>query len=162
MVCLFSLIICFILVIFSIIYTLLHINRVSFVCAFFYYLIKGIPISFVFIICNISVYYTFSSLSFFFILMIFFIIYTFLNINSESVIWSSLYYFIKCIPLSFVFIICNISVYYTFIFIVYCFLISRDIHHYLHLPPSQQGNCHTGTLLLPYQSYPDYFCVHSL
>ena len=81
-----------ILVIFSIIYTFLHLNMGSFIWAFFYYIIKSIPISFVLIICNISVYYTFIFILFyFFFLVIFFNIYTFLYLNRGSVIWALFY-----------------------------------------------------------------------
>ena len=55
------------------------------------------------------------------ILVIISIISTFHHLNRGSVIWTFLYYVIKGIPMIFVFVLCNISVYYTFIFTICCF-----------------------------------------
>ena len=123
--CTFIFILCcyFILVMIFIIYTFLHLNRGNVIWASSYYLIQGIPIIFFFVLCNIYVYYTFIFIiSCYLFLIILFIIYTLIHINRGSVIWASFYYLNQGIPTSFFFVLCNISLYYTFILIL-CFFI---------------------------------------
>ena len=67
-------------------------------------------------------YYTFIFIIWcYFFLIIIFIIYTFLYINRGSVIRELLYYLSQGIPNNVFSILCNISVYYNFIFIIWCY-----------------------------------------
>ena len=93
--------------------------------------------SFIFLLYNISVYYTLIFiLCCYLFLVIIFIVYTFLYLNRGSVIWEFFYYLIQGIPISLFFIIFTNSAYYTFIFIFCCYLflvILFIIYTFLHI-----------------------------
>ena len=133
----FILILCcfFFLVIFFIIYTSLHLNRGSVIWKFFYYLV---PISFAFIFCNNSVYFTFIFILRFFLIIIFFI-YTSLLINKGSVIWALLYYLIQGITIILFLLFSNNSVNHYFLSdissLVFITTIWELVYHHFHSTP---------------------------
>ena len=122
--CYFSLLIIFI------IYTFLHINRGSVIWEFFYYLIQGIPMSFFFILCTNSVYYTFIFILWYsFFLLILFIIYTLLHLIWGYIIWSFNCYLIQGILMNLYYLFRSNSVYFTF----FCHIIFFSRYHHDHL-----------------------------
>ena len=81
-------------------------------------------------------YYTFIFILYYFYIVIFFVTYTFFHLCWVCVIWEFFYYIFQGTLNSLFLIFYNISVYYTFIFILCCFFFLVNIfisHKFFHL-----------------------------